>query len=285
MRSAASSVAVMGIQFVFSALIPMSAAIGAEYGAQHPVRIVTTEHNGWYGLSLRNITHGHWTVTVRFSRLVNAATEPQAPYTVVVAPGETTEAMTVRQKDFSKPWDSYFMYDFQPGVVDARHDDSAGYRLPYADGESFRVGQGWNGAYTHKGDYRYAIDWDMPVGTEVLACRGGVVVQTEDSFDGGGMTEYYYNRNNQIIIEHADGTIARYVHFRKGGVAVRVGDSVKAGNLLGYSGNVGYSASPHLHFSVHRPLDGKRSESLPVRFTLPDGTVAELTAGNTYPAP
>jgi murein DD-endopeptidase MepM/ murein hydrolase activator NlpD len=51
---------------------------------------------------------------------------------------------------------------------------------------------------------------------------------------------------------HDDGTLTEYVHLMQGGSAVRVGEKVAAGKLIGYSGNTGYSAGPHLHFAVVR---------------------------------
>jgi len=47
---------------------------------------------------------------------------------------------------------------------------------------------------------------------------------------------------------------------------------------------VGYSNAAHLHFSVHRAIDGKRSESIPVKFRVSDKEIKILKEKETYRA-
>ena len=69
------------------------------------------------------------------------------------------------------------------------------YQLPYAPGNRFKVTQGYNGSFSHKGSNQYAIDWQMPEGTPVYAARGGVVVRTkDDSNTGGGSMKLSFNK-------------------------------------------------------------------------------------------
>ncbi|HOP62641.1 MAG TPA: hypothetical protein PK358_05850 [Spirochaetota bacterium] len=56
----------------------------------------------------------------------------------------------------------------------------------------------------------------------------------------------------------------------------------RAGETLGFSGDVGYSNIAHLHFSVHRAIDGERSESIPVRFRVSENETATLKEGLFY---
>jgi len=76
-----------------------------------------------------------------------------------------------------------------------------------------------------------------------------VIAAREDSDEGGLKTENLSD-GNYISIQHADGSVANYWHLKKDGVLVNIGDSIKAGQLIGMSGNTGYSAFPHLHFEV-----------------------------------
>ncbi|MBK8433111.1 MAG: M23 family metallopeptidase [Chloroflexi bacterium] len=52
--------------------------------------------------------------------------------------------------------------------------------------------------------------------------------------------------------------LVQYIHLRQGGVAVSVGQFVQRGQLVGYSGNSGYSCGAHLHFHVNRTYGGPR---------------------------
>lgn len=262
----------------------LSVSRGAEYGTEHPVSIITEEREGGMDIFLKNRTPGSFTVTVYFTKFINAEADKPLPHTMVISGNRTERCLTVKQVDKTSRWDTYFMYDFQAGVLNAVHDTGAVYSLPYKTGEGYPVMQGYDGKYTHKGEYRFSIDWDMPVGTEVLAARGGLVIETEDSFEGFGLKPYYLNRNNYINIEHPDGTIGRYVHLMKGGARVKSGQRVRAGDLIGLSGDVGYSGGPHLHFSVHRPLSGKKSESIPVKFRVSDTEALQLVEKKVYRA-
>ncbi|MBI3823877.1 MAG: M23 family metallopeptidase [Planctomycetes bacterium] len=71
--------------------------------------------------------------------------------------------------------------------------------------------------------------------------------------------------HNVIGIRHDDNTLAQYLHLRKNGARVKKGQRVAQGEVIGESGNVGYSTSPHLHFEVTRYID-KRWVTIPVTF-------------------
>ena len=52
------------------------------------------------------------------------------------------------------------------------------------------------------------------------------------------------------MIYHSDGTFAEYTHIKNNGAEVNVGDQIKIGQFIGYSGDVGWATGPHLHFIV-----------------------------------
>jgi len=144
------------------------------------------------------------------------------------------------------------------------------------------VVQGNDGAFTHTGEDRFAIDFGMPEGTPVFAARDGVVVLVRDGFDIGAPDPSYKKRSNLIFIRHGDATLGEYLHLLKGGIRVNAGQTVRAGQMLALSGNSGYTRGPHLHFMVFRTRDSKSRESLPIRFSGPGGTSIELEQGKTY---
>ncbi|UGY92101.1 M23 family metallopeptidase [Streptomyces gobiensis] len=55
---------------------------------------------------------------------------------------------------------------------------------------------------------------------------------------------------NRVILDLGDGTYAAYAHVQRGSLAVREGDRVRAGQLLGRCGNSGNSTEPHVHFQL-----------------------------------
>jgi murein DD-endopeptidase MepM/ murein hydrolase activator NlpD len=122
------------------------------------------------------------------------------------------------------------------------------YRLPWKPGIRRLCCQGNRAIVSHRNRETYAYDFAMPIGTEVCAARGGVVVVVVESFDGNGVGRW----NNEIYIRHDDKTTAHYLHFRKNGSRVRAGQRVAQGDVICESGNVGHSLGPHLHFEVDR---------------------------------
>jgi murein DD-endopeptidase MepM/ murein hydrolase activator NlpD len=142
------------------------------------------------------------------------------------------------------------------------------YALPFSAGETYPVGQGFAGTFSHTGDSEYAVDFTMPEGTAVRAARDGVVVATYDQASGGGTTDEYKDRSraNWIYILHSDGTLGMYWHLAPGGVKVAPGDQVARGDVIASSGFTGYAQVPHLHFAVVRATDGTHSHSFKFAF-------------------
>lgn len=126
------------------------------------------------------------------------------------------------------------------------------YKLPFPGGESTWVIQGNNSSLNHNNDnngQKYSWDFRRRCGTPVLAARAGTVQSVTDSNDGMG------GNNNQILIAHADGTVASYLHIQKGSVPQRfrtAGAAVQEGDEIAKVGSVGNSMTGHIHFMVKR---------------------------------
>jgi hypothetical protein len=132
------------------------------------------------------------------------------------------------------------------------------YMLPFPAGTTYVVCQGNRGVVSHRDWEEFAYDFAMPVGSEVCAARGGIVTRVIDKNDGHGR----HALNNEIAIDHGDGTVGRYLHIRKGGSHVHLGERVVRGQRIAESGHVGLSMLPHLHFV----LDDWQGNSLPITF-------------------
>lgn len=163
-----------------------------------------------------------------------------------------------------------------------RHDDNHLYRLPYADGASYRVIQGFSSRFSHRGIEQYAVDFKMSVGTPVHAARSGVVARVVEANDKGCWEDGCGKYANFIVVMHDDGTTGEYYHLRKDGSLVDVGERVVAGQHIGFSGNTGHTALPHLHFAVYRATRGARSQSVPISFISEDGIVYKPRRGHHY---
>lgn len=95
----------------------------------------------------------------------------------------------------------------------------------------------WNAAY----DFHNGIDIRAAVGTPVKAALGGKVVGV------GNNGRYSYGK--WVAIDHGSFNITTlYGHLSL--QKVSVGQTVEVGDIIGYSGNTGYSTAPHLHFTV-----------------------------------
>jgi Peptidase family M23 len=90
--------------------------------------------------------------------------------------------------------------------------------------------------------------WDQPIH---CVEPGKVVVCVDTGFDNNGPK--FDPRNaplpqNCIWVEHAGGHLSCYYHIRQGSATVKVGQHVKAGQILARTGNSGNSPETHLHF-------------------------------------
>jgi murein DD-endopeptidase MepM/ murein hydrolase activator NlpD len=115
----------------------------------------------------------------------------------------------------------------------------------------------------------------MPIGTKILASRGGIVMEVVDNNTKHCGKPECIKYNNYINIYHDDGSFAEYLHIKRRSSQVKVGDVVKQGQLIAESGNVGYSTGPHLHFSVFFQGIKKRT-FLTTKFLITNKTTPEL---------
>jgi murein DD-endopeptidase MepM/ murein hydrolase activator NlpD len=101
--------------------------------------------------------------------------------------------------------------------------------------------------FTKQRRFHHGIDFAGPIGSPVYATGNGKVISAEFSFFGYG---------NVVLIDHGFGYKTRYAHLDS--IAVKSGDTVIRGQLVGTLGNSGRSTGPHLHYEVlhrNRPVD------------------------------
>lgn len=86
--------------------------------------------------------------------------------------------------------------------------------------------------------FHYGVDLAAPKNTPIVATRSGTVTAATYGSSAG-----YY-----VTINHGDGFSSTYMHMTR--YIVKKGDTVKAGEVIGYVGSTGTSTGNHLHFSI-----------------------------------
>jgi murein DD-endopeptidase MepM/ murein hydrolase activator NlpD len=210
-------------------------------------------------------------VVVSFYEFRNLQSTERVPIVTVVPAHTTLDLTRLSPLDAKEGWGYRLRYRFRYGSYHAGHDPAALYRMPWMDGRSFVIGQAPGGRLvTHLSPAsREAVDIPMPEGTPILAARAGVVFMTVADNDAGGADEAYRSKANVVRILHSDGSVGNYVHLMHAGVAVKSGERVEPGKLIGYAGSTGMSSGPHLHFAVTRVVregDELAEVSEPFRF-------------------
>ena len=90
-----------------------------------------------------------------------------------------------------------------------------------------------NSTMPHKG-----VDLHASIGTPVYAMNRGLV----------GFTDSLRNYGNVVVIDHGYGLQTVYMHLSE--INVTKGQMIEKGELLGKSGDTGYTLNPHLHLTV-----------------------------------
>ena len=178
-----------------------------------------------------------------------------------------------------------FRYIWLPGDPRSQHEPERPYRLPFAVATEHRISQAFPVGITHTTpDAYYAVDFAMPIGTDIYAARGGVVFEVASTnFRGGTDPDRDAASANIVRIMHDDGSHAVYAHLNWNSIRVRPGDRVERGEYIADSGNTGFSTGPHLHFVVLLNR-GMRLESMPVTFEGSNYAEVTPTTGSTLTA-
>lgn len=110
----------------------------------------------------------------------------------------------------------------------------------------------------HKG-----VDFRAPTGTPIPAAGAGRVVAR--GFNRG--------HGNFVKIRHNGSFETLYAHMSKFAKNVKVGTTVKQGQIIGYSGSTGLSTGPHLHYEIIK--DGKHVNPMTVKLPAINNLDAE----------
>ena len=169
---------------------------------------------------------------------------------------------------------------------DSRFSNS--YRIPFSLpfwGE-WKVTQGHDGKFTHKGEWRHA--WDFEIISEdnleykdngyavddyycynkpVLAPGAGWIEYVSDYIEDNkiGDVNTQNNWGNTIVIKHTTGLYTKICHLKKDSIKIKIGDYVNKGDIIASCGNSGRSPQPHIHFQFQiTPHVGSKTLDYPL---------------------
>lgn len=117
------------------------------------------------------------------------------------------------------------------GIADVGRVSGSGLVWPVRASVTSEFGNRW-------GRLHAGIDIGASTGTPIKAAKAGEVILAGTQ---GGY-------GNAVIVDHGGGLTTMYAHQSR--VAVRTGQTVSQGELLGYVGSTGHSTGPHLHFET-----------------------------------
>jgi murein DD-endopeptidase MepM/ murein hydrolase activator NlpD len=268
--------------FAFALLLVVTRHVFAVEDDPSGFRVIQERGDDSVALIIKSAYTREFTVTLE-ATLENATPSRPVPFTVDAAGRNSFVLVRFTQNDKKRRWHYDYDYYPQPGARRSTTTNDADYAMPFGPGR-YVVMQGPRGTFSHfaGSGSENAVDWTVPEGTIVCAARDGRVVGVKQDSDVGGADRRFRPFGNYIMIKHADGTFAEYVHLQKDGALVKMGDEVMVGQPIGLSGQTGFASKPHLHFDVFQAIDGKRKLSLPFRLKTDHGTFTEFIRGRSY---
>lgn len=212
--------------------------------------------NTAFEISARKNKVGTYTVFIEFTTLENAS-QGKTHKAIVRSDGRV---LTVKKQNPDKSMRFSYSYYSIRGFKNSRLDSSFVYRLPYSEHrtEPVLVQHLYNiGHYFDRSPPRnwHSSQFLLSPGDTVFACRKGLVVEVRDGNDmlPEERTAGYHSTSNDIIVEHSDGTLARYAVFEKGSISVKEGETIYPGTPLGKAGAFSVNGNYQIRFMVYFP--------------------------------
>jgi len=119
------------------------------------------------------------------------------------------------------------------------------------------------------------VDFRASIGTNLKASLDGVITATGNTDTACPGASY----GKWVLIKHNNGLSSLYAHMSL--IKVNVGQTVAMGEVIGYTGNTGYSTGPHLHFTVYA-TQGVRVQNYNFKSCKGKSTIMPLAPKDAY---
>jgi hypothetical protein len=182
-------------------------------------------------------------------------------------------------------------------VVDAGNDLSTGHRRSGLNG---LTSYGWDFVKLGPDGLPFRTNGKKPedfytYGAPVLAAAGGTVVDVRNDIPAYAVGEAPAAdvirkdgdifTGNLVTIDHGNGEYTLLCHMLAGSIPVKVGDRVKAGQLVGRVGNSGFASIPHIHLNLMTGPKWLQAKGLPAVFSdfehiVTGGAPQKIALGN-----
>lgn len=209
---------------------------------------------------------GTWTILLKFNDLRNYNGPREQQLEAKNYSGRLTSLQPTNKNEgigFS------YSYHYIRGRLKPKYNPDFIYLLPYKNDVKVFVSESSFANATYFGNttpddwksYRFFTAQEDSVTT----IRKGTVVEIKDLYDTDDSENIVYtNKNNEVIIEHSDGTLAAYRGFKKGSISVKLGQVVIPGTPLGVNirtnGNPKYGISILLYYLKSADFDKKNED-------------------------
>ena len=253
--------------------------VHAQEDSKAPSLIFVQQENE---LKLLGSNDQYYPLTIRIEFVLKGLklTEKLPDFFVLPAQSDSV-ALTTFAIPEGRTWSYKYSYSHYMGDANAQHNEEYIYVLPFPEGSTYLLSQGYMGASSHQNEY--ALDFTMPEGTEVSAARAGLVVDIKEDSNQGCPSASCNDLANYVRILHEDGTLADYFHLKQNGALVQIGQQVESGTVIGLAGDTGWASGSHLHFMVYKGSPTGRI-SIPTRFKVKenDPKGSALNEGQRY---
>ncbi|MGZ2368550.1 M23 family metallopeptidase [Ancylomarina sp. YFZ004] len=201
--------------------------------------------------NFRKNVPGRFWVNIKFDRLENTS---QRSYRGCVE-GSSGKVFTLKPKDPNRGIGFSYSCRYHRGKALNRLKNDIIYLLPFKNQTKVSVQKlGYMAKQIGKGapDSWTAFQFSSENEELVLAARKGLVVEVTDEYSADTIQNFsFISSVNEVLVEHSDGTLARYSGFKRGSIKVKPGQNVYPQEELGLLGRYDSDTDHKLHFCLY----------------------------------